>query len=304
MADRAAAPAGADASPLRGLRGGVAALAGAERVDLVALMTLVLLLVSATGGWYVRIPVSMLGAAGLLLPSLRRGGTLWLLLALALFGGYGWEWFLTDNHKFLFAYWCLALFLALRTGDPVGALAVSSRWLLALCFVFATLWKLLSPDFLDGSFFHFSFLTDTRLRGAAELLAGLPRGAGAENYRALESLTAHSVTVADLELRSSASVARAARVLAVLTVVVEGLVALVFLAPNRSRLARLRPLLLVAFVLGTYALAPVVSFGWVLLILAVAQAPAGSRAVPAYVTVFLLLPLYRIPWYELLGAWR
>lgn len=303
MADGVAAPALRDAVGAGGLRRALAGLAAEDRIGLVTVMTMVLVLVSSGGAWYLRIPVVILGAAALVLPPLRRSPELWLALALVLLAGYARDWFLTDNHKFLMAYWCLALALALRARDPAGALAVSSRWLLALCFVFATLWKLFSADFLDGTFFHYAFLTDTRLRGAAELLAGLPRGAGAENHRALESLTAFSATVGDLELRSARSVAVAARVLAIATVLVEGLVAVSFLAPNRSRLARLRPLLLVAFVVGTYALAPVVAFGWTLLILAIAQTPAGSRAVTAYVVVFLLLPLYRIPWYQLLSAW-
>lgn len=293
----------AEAAPARGLRAGLAALAGTERVDLVAAMTLVVLLVSGGGGWYLRIPVAMLGAAAFLLPGLRRRPWLWLALTLALAWGYGSVWFLTDNHKFLYTYWCLAMFLALRTEDPAGALAVSSRWLLALCFLLATLWKLFSPDFLDGSFFHYALLTDTRLAGAAELFAGLPAGAGAANHRALEALVGYSAQVSDLQLQSAPGVAFAARTLAIATPILEGLVAVAFFAPERSRLARLRPWVLVAFVLGTYALAPVVAFGWILLVLGVAQARPGSRSVVAYVAVFLLLPLYRVPWYELIGNW-
>ncbi|HSL82215.1 MAG TPA: hypothetical protein VLF66_05530, partial [Thermoanaerobaculia bacterium] len=189
------------------------AFAAADRLDLVAAMTLVLLLAYSGGGWYVQVPMTILGAAGLLLPGLRRRAVFWLVLAGILAAGYLREWYTVDNHKWLFVYWCLALGLALVTREPRAALAVSARWLVAACFVFATAWKVLSPDFLDGSFFHFAFLTDLRLEWAAEVLGGLPEGAGAANRRAVEAAVAFSAQVLGVDLLSTPGVAAAARAL-------------------------------------------------------------------------------------------
>lgn len=290
----------------RRLRRGFAELVGGltagDRVDLVTAMTLVLLLVYSGGGWTVQVPVAILGAAGLLLPGLRRRSWFWLGVGALLLAGYAREWYAVDNHKWLFVYWCLALGLALLGSEPRATLAVSARWLVAACFVFATAWKVLSPDFLDGSFFHYAFLTDLRLEWAAELFGGLPEGAGAANRRALEAAVSFSAGVAAVDLQSSPRVAAAARVLAWGTLAIEALVAFAFLAPTRWPLvARLRAPLLLAFVLGTYAMAPVIGFGWVLLILGLAQAPDRGPIPVAYAAVFLLLPLYQTPWHDLLG---
>lgn len=291
------------AGRLRGLWRALADFAAADRLDLVTAMTLVLLLLYSGGGWYVQVPVAVLGAAGLLLPGLRRSPWFWLGLGALLVAGYLHEWYAVDNHKWLFVYWCLALALALAVPEPRAVLAVSARWLVAACFVFATAWKVLSPDFLDGSFFHYAFLTDLRLEWAAELFGGLPEGAGAANRRAVEAVVAYSAEVSSVDLRSSPGVAAAARVLAWGTLGIEALVALAFLAPARwPAVARLRAPLLLAFVLGTYAMAPVIGFGWVLLILGLAQAPDRGPIPVAYGVVFLLLPLYQTPWHDLLAG--
>lgn len=277
------------------------AFAAAERLDLVGAMTLVLLLVYSGGGWYVQVPVTVLGAAGLLLRGLRRRAGFWLVLAGLLAAGYLREWYAVDNHKWLFVYWCLALGLAFAAREPRAALAVSARWLVAACFVFATAWKVLSPDFLDGSFFHFAFLTDLRLEWAAEVLGGLPAGAGSANRRAVEAAVAYSAEVLDVDLLSTSGVAAAARALAWGTLAIEALVALAFLAPLPPPWAtRLRAPLLLAFVVGTYAMAPVIGFGWVLLILGLVQAPDRGPIPAVYGLLFLLLPLYQTPWHDLL----
>lgn len=297
--------AGRDAAGRSGyhrLRRALADLAAADRVVLVTAMTLVLLLLYSRGAWYTQVPVAVLGTAGLLLPGLRRSSWFWLGMGAFLAAGYFREWYAIDNHKYLYVYWCLALALALRTGEPRASLAVSARWLVAACFLFATLWKVLSPDFLDGTFFHYALLTDLRLQWAGELFGGLSAEVSAANRRALEALVGYSAKVSPVELRSSPAVAAAAGVMAWATLAVEGLVALVFAAPERWRLDRLRAPLLLAFVLSTYALAPVIGFGWILLILGLAQAPDRGAIPTAYAVVFLLLPLYRIPWHDLLAA--
>ncbi len=290
----------------RGLRRRLAAMAAdlsaADRVGLLTAMTLVLLLLYSGGGWYVRVPVAVLAAAGLLFPGLRRSAWLWLGLGALLAAGYLHEWYDVDNHKWLFVYWCLALALALGTAAPRTPLAVSARWLVAACFLFATAWKVFSQDFLDGTFFHYAFLTDPRLEWAAELFGGLPEGVGAANRRALDTVVGYSAEVSAVDLQSSPGMAATARLLAWATLVLEGLVALVFAAPARWRLARLRAPVLLVFILTTYALAPVIGFGAILVVLGLAQAPDRGPIPVAYVVVFLLLPLYQTPWHELLAG--
>jgi hypothetical protein len=121
-----------------------------------------------------------------------------------------------------------------------------------LSFAFATLWKLvLSPDYLDGTFFRVWLLVDERFEDLARVAGGLtPPGLGVEHYPAL---------VEPAALRGLAGVLTAA------TLALEAIVALLFLAPAPARGAWLRHAALLVFCAAAYALAPVTGFGWLLL---------------------------------------
>jgi hypothetical protein len=155
------------------------------------------------------------------------------------------------------------------------------------------------------AFFHYTFLTDRRLEWAVELLGGLPPTAGAANRLAIEGAVGYSSGISLVDLRTGPGVAALARALAWGTLAIEALVALAFLAPLRPPWAtRVRAVVLAAFILGTYAIAPVIGFGWMLLILGLAQWPDGPDRgpIPAlYLALFLVLPLYQTPWHELLS---
>ncbi len=55
------------------------------------------------------------------------------------------------------------------------------------------------------------------------------------------------------------------------TLVIESLVAILYLLPTRFSLSRWAEPALIVFILSTYVLAPVVGFGWVLILLAMAS---------------------------------
>ena len=96
-------------------------------------------------------------------PRAPRRATLWWALVGCLGAGVHQVWTQADNHQYLIIYWVLAVALAAGTIDPAGARAVAARWLLAAVFALATLWKLSNLAFVDGSFFEFTLLTDSRL---------------------------------------------------------------------------------------------------------------------------------------------
>jgi phytoene dehydrogenase-like protein len=89
------------------------------------------------------------------------------------------------------------------------------------------------------------------------------------------------------------------------TLALEGAVALAFLAPVRRVPAWLRDGTLLAFCAGTYAIAPVAGFGWLLIAMGVAQTtPAQVRTRGLYLAAFALLVAYReVPWLEGVAAW-
>jgi hypothetical protein len=78
------------------------------------------------------------------------------------------------------------------------------------------------------------------------------------------------------------------------TLALEAAVAIAFLAPLGRRVW-LRHWLLLCFCATTYAIAPVVGFGWLLLAMGAAQcAPHARRTRLAYLGVFALLIFYAV----------
>jgi hypothetical protein len=77
----------------------------------------------------------------------------------------------------------------------------------------------------------------------------------------------------------------------------EAALALLYLLP-RPRGDGLRHLALLAFCAVTYALAPVAGFGWLLLVMGLANAePRRHRLRRVYVAAFLLVLVYaEVPW--------
>jgi hypothetical protein len=87
------------------------------------------------------------------------------------------------------------------------------------------------------------------------------------------------------------------------TVCLEATVALTFLWPGKGWVARQRHLALAVFCTTIHAVAPVVGFGWLLLVMGVAQCEPGGTAVrTVYLVLFFVLLVYQaLPWTALLA---
>jgi hypothetical protein len=257
-------------------------------------LTLLLLLLRPPGSGWLGPSILALAVAGLLMPRVLRHPALWLALA----GLLAWRviegWPLADNHAYLLAYWCLAIALAHLAPDPERVLAWNGRALVGLAFAFATLWKALSPDYLDGRFFRVTLVEDERLERVATTLGGIDRDALLER-RAFLTRPADAPALARAVPEEHARLRRLALAATWLTLALEAAVAVAFLAPL-GRIVWLRHALLLAFCAATYAIAPVVGFGWLLLAMGVAQCgPGARRARLAYLAVFVLLIFYAVP---------
>ncbi len=279
------------------------AVTEASAVDLALRLTLLDLLLRPIGDWMLRPFLLMLAGIGLLIPAtLRRPGLWWLL---AFFTGLRvvLDYPLPDNHAYLLCYWCLAAALALVAGDTEDFLAWNSRWLIGLVFAFAMLWKLaLSPDFMDGTFFRVTLLTDPRFEDLSRLLGRLSLDEIAAYREFLERhVDGRARDAAALSL--PASFDRLARAMTLWTVAIEGFLALAFLWPRDRGPSRLRDAGLLVFSAATYAAATVEGFGWLLIAMAVAQCdPSRTRTRFGYLAVFALILVYReVPWTSLLA---
>jgi hypothetical protein len=275
----------------------------ADGLDLHAIMTLLLLLLYPSDFWYVRIPVTVLCVSAFVFRPLRLDPKFWFVVAMTVMAGNYQNWFLVDNHKYLLGYWCLSLFCCLQTDDPGKALAVIARWLIGLSFLFAVFWKVASGDYLDGTFFHYSLLLDDRFRAIAESLGGMTPEMTEANRAAYRALVNFDSRVEAVPLLYPKGVTYLAGLFTWWTLFIEVLVAAAFLWPAGKFISKWRDYILLAFILSTYSVAPVLGFGWTLIIMGLAQCEARLKHIPRlYMLAFIVLQTYNLPFRAILAA--
>jgi hypothetical protein len=266
--------------------------------------TLVVVLLATTGVWYVAAPVSLLAGAALVCPELRDRPQLWWAVVGCLTAGVHQVWTQADNHQYLIIYWVLAVALAASSADPARARAAAARWLLAAVFVLATLWKLSNLAFVDGSFFEFTLLTDSRFVPVATVIGGVDADDLAVNRTVFNAMEGAARGASVALFGHTPRVALVADVLTWWTLAIEGAVALAFLSPGASWMGRHRDHLLITFTVTTYLAAPVLGFGWLLLVLGLAQARSTASHIRVlYVAAFVVVRLGATPLLELASRW-
>ena len=275
-------------------------------LDAAALMTLLVFLLAPIGNWSVRPTTVALAAFLLLVPALRHRPALWGALAFLSALRVVLDWPMSDNHSYLLAIWCGTIGWALRSREPAAQLASNARWIVAWVFALATIQKAASIDYLDGTFFRVWFLTDARFEDLARLL-GVELDA-IDRARDLLDPPPPPVPGADPPpahgIETPARFDAMARFATGWTIAIEALVALAFIVP-RGRVGVWRDASLLVFIVTTYAIATVEGFGWLLVAMGLAQAPAdASRVRAAYVAGAVGLLFYReVPWMSWLAAW-
>lgn len=227
-------------------------------------------------------------------PALYRSAWTWFVLAGFHLLPLLREWHGVDNHRWLVGYALLVVGTSFLTADPRRALADQGRWLIGLVFLLAVAWKVGSGEYLDGSFFHHGLLADPRFEPVADLF-----GLTAEQTAANEAL------VTDLRgggpggtLADTDGIRLAAQVMTWWGLLLELAIAAAFLLPRPTGLRRWAPVALLVFIVTTYAVVPVATFGFVLLVLAYPGLPdrAAVRRAWAATLAFVVLwsPVWRL----------
>jgi hypothetical protein len=273
--------------------------------DPVLTLTAIVLLLRPLDVWWVAAFVVPAACLSLLSRTVRRAPLTWILVALFVGARIVALWPLSDNHIYLLAYWCLAIGLALSSAAPAATLSASSRWLLAGAFGMAILWKaVLSPDYVDGRFFRVTLLTDQRFADAALVFGGLSRDQMAQNRAFLDPLPNGAELLSPPPFVEPPRLRAFAAITTWSGLILEGLIALTCLIPLR-RLDIARHVLLLAFCVTTYALAPIAGFGWLIATMGLAQCrPRQRLLLGAYVVVFILILMYsEVPWAGVLADW-
>lgn len=298
-------------APLRRLRELNLQLPALAPLRVLPLLTVILLLVNSADSGLLFAPLAAWFAVGVALPRLLRTALFWYVTATILGTGVYFTWESADNHRYVFVYWSLALcgtFSLPRAEQPL-ALATSSRWLLGLCMFLAAVWKVASPDYLSGSFFHYELLADERFPHLASWTSGLSIEQLAENRALREPLVAGSLTGAELsevQMHSAPRIGTVAQVLTWWTLGIEGLLAALFFGAaifaRRPRLVLVANFALLLFAATTFAVAPVRGFGGVLMLLGLAQCEPEQKGFRyAFLAAFVLMQLCTLPLMDLLA---
>lgn len=272
-----------------------------DRLEVLPLLTIVLLLIHAPDIWYLRTPLILLCIGGVAFRQWLRQPSFWYVVATMLGTTIYINWESSDNHKYLFTYWTISLCAAFTLQREIQeeSLAHSSRWLLGLCMLLATAWKALNPHYLSGEFFEYELLADERFAHFNAVFTGMPLSDLQANIQLKQWLHEghlYASTVNAVQLNSYPAVKFLAAILTWWTVVIEGVLAILFLMPdNRSR-AIVRNSLLLIFAASTYAVANVQGFGWMLMLLGMAQCEARDRDFRfGYIAGFMLIQVYTFP---------
>jgi hypothetical protein len=245
--------------------------------ECVLLLTLLLLLLYGGTDWKLDIPLKVACCAGIVLPAARRSVLLWTALTGLIGFINGQTWHSIDNHKYLITYWSMCVTMSVawpRMGSWI--LAANARGLIGACFGFAVLWKFVAGQYLDGSFLHHTFLTDPRVQVPAALAGSMPLSDLAANRYLEGYLTSWPYEHPVVHLASTNRLEDAAVLLSYWTLLIESLVALLWLFPF-PRTVVFKHAALMIFVLTTYGVLPVVGFATILGVMGFAAATISGR---------------------------
>lgn len=270
-----------------------------NQTDLTLKLTILLYLLNNSNYWYVKIPVTIVCLLALLFSRYLYTKPLWLGLALVMTVGNIPHYFEIDNHKFLFIYWCLAIFICLYSDNFEYYLRQNAKWLIGLVFFFACLWKSMSNDYLDGSFFVYSLLTDDRFIQFLLALNVIPKEVVEFNQSSLRYLVNDSPPPHQANLQFTYGIKQLAYFFTYWGLLLEGLIAVAFLLPLKTLFGRYRDYTLALFLVSTYLIAPVWGFGCILSIMGLSQSTEKKFKV-FYICLFFLMQVYRIPIFQLL----
>lgn len=108
------------------------------------------------------IPIIIASSIGVLFSEVRRSKLFWFIqisfYALWTFN----NWQLIDNHRFLWLYWLIAIFVGLFHHNPNASIRTSAQYLIATCMAFAVIQKAMSGDYTSSNFFLYHLITDSR----------------------------------------------------------------------------------------------------------------------------------------------
>ena len=224
--------------------------------------------------------------ATLLAPSAARNSLIWFVMAAAWVAAVMIQPSAMEDHVYLYLAWLVAIAVGLLDRDNfMDEAGRQGRYLLAIVFATATIWKLTSGSFISGAALWTSGLLDDRMAPLLNL-AGISSESLADARPQVTAVVASDGETFYISLSSYSSIALT--LVALGTIALEALIAVSYAAPDTSRLAKLRAPLLVGFGFVTYAIVPVLPFALLLAVIGCTVARFERRTVLAFVAMVLV----------------
>ncbi|TVR84811.1 MAG: hypothetical protein EA412_00145 [Chitinophagaceae bacterium] len=189
----------------------------------------------------------------------------WLVIGITLSVYHFSEWYLIDNHIYLMIYWAFNLSVVLFTDNKQEALVLSSKLLAGLCFFFATFWKIITPEFMDGTFFTYLLIGgDVRFEWFSILISGMDDSLIKANQAVMDSVKSILFSGELLPVEITSDINSIALFMVWWTIFLEGFIAIVYLSSLYTDKDILAHLALMTFIVTTYPVATVITFGLLL----------------------------------------
>jgi hypothetical protein len=276
----------------------------ADIVEVVPILTLCLMIFQGYRNWLFSSGTALLTITALLYQPLLRKPVFWLAATVLAAASILDNWYPVDNHKYLPCYLVAVLFVTFSVSKEYQetVLVVNARYFLVAVMGLAVVQKLISDNYIDSTFFEFTFLIDPRFNTFLNVF-GVDSLALEENRSTFEEfrrayLTEDMVTA---DLTVPPIVPPLAFLVTWWTVLIEAVIAALFLL-CRDTADKLGHVLLIVFILTTYIVAPVFGFGFTVAILGYVLCPPRWALLRlSYIACILLLEFYSVPWRRVFG---
>tara|TARA_R100001369_G_scaffold92823_1_gene140195 strand:- start:6805 stop:7746 length:942 start_codon:yes stop_codon:yes gene_type:complete len=282
-----------------------------ENIKLLCLkLVLVFLLFFMTDDKYLIIAMPVILIPGILFNGVASNKYYWAFLAILTIILYlilDFVGFYIPNHKHIYAYVCLAITFVLffsKNTKILEGIKIQSKFIIGLCFLFATTGKFLAPEFLNGSFFVFTNTIDPRFFGFTSLMGNIDFQDLLHNQNNFHDLLNTTDPDKIFQLNGAQKLNGIALILSYWTIFIEGMIAISFISPNKFKISKYRNIFLITFILTTYPIATVPGFAYVLTTLGFIQSVEKEKITGYswfYLFVFILLPLIEIPFSEVVS---
>ena len=256
---------------------------GQRHHDVVLMMSLIMMLLYPGQLWYHELAGRIMAISAILYRPLARLPLFWWIAAiLNAVCQNVILWHQSDNHKFVYTYWYVAIACSLATGCPNVVIKFNSRMLLGLIMLFAVGRKMFSLEYIRGDSFWYLLNLDSRF---SELASFFTKDIHRQRTHMVSQINDLRSIIA---LPNNRFMYWFALFLTWWTLLIEGIIAYCFLSQRSARLDAIGFVALMLFVLTVYPIAPVLGFGSILLVMAFAQTESDQRVARAsYLLMFI-----------------